>query len=162
MSTVSQPADDTMVERITHAQAAALLGCHPSNIAKLVKKGHLTATGVRGPDPSLDLDEVVQLREQRIEAERQRRLRYDRVDPRPQGPPAELGDHEWLSVPQVALRLGRTQQAVRARAQRGTIPHERHDGRIWIRADHLEVWQQARRVTGPDALPKSAPEVATH
>lgn len=135
-------------QRITHAQAAALLGCHPSNIAKLVKKGRLTATGVRGPDPSLELDEVVQLREERIKAEQERRLRYDRTDPRPHGPPAELGDHDWLSVEQVAQRLGVTGQSVRARAKRGTIPHMRHGKRIWVRADHLEVWANAQ-TAGP-------------
>lgn len=138
---------DRPVERITHAQAAALLGCHPSNIAKLVKKGHLTSTGLRGPGVgTLDLDEVVQLREERIKAERERRLRYDRVDPRPQGPPAELGDFEWLTPDQVGQRLGITGTSVRFRAARGTIPHVRAGKRIWIRADHLKVWSQARRV----------------
>ena len=68
---------------------------------------------------------MVKLREERLQGERERRLRYDRVDPQREGPPAELGDHEWLSIGQVAQRLGRTESAVRARAARGTIPHVR-------------------------------------
>ncbi|ROR91145.1 helix-turn-helix domain-containing protein [Nocardioides aurantiacus] len=136
----------TVEERITHRQAAALLGCHPSNIAKLVEKGQLTSTGMRGPGVgTLDLVEVVQLREERIKAEQQRRWRYDRIDPRPQGPPAELGDFEWLTPDQVGQRLGITGTSVRFRAARGTIPHTRVGKRIWIRADHLEVWINARK-----------------
>lgn len=132
-------------QRITHAQAADLLGCHVSNISKLVAKGQLHTTGLRGPGVgTLDLDEVLRLREERIKAEQERRLRYDRVDPQRKGPPAELGDHEWLSVAQVAQRIGRLETAVRLRAQRGTIPHVRYGKRIWVRADHLEVWANAR------------------
>lgn len=142
------------VQRITHAQAAALLGCHTSNVAKLVKKGHLASTGVRGPGGgTLDLIEVVALREERLHAEAERRLRYDRVDPQRARPPAVLGDHDWLSVPQVAARLGVTEQSVRGRAQRGTIPHTRHGKRIWVRADHLEVWMAARAAAGAHDVP---------
>ena len=141
------------VERITHAQAAALLGCTTSGVSKFVMKGQLSSTGLRGPGVgTLDLVQVVRLREERLKAERERRLRYDRVDPQRDRPPTELGDHEWLSVEQVAQRLGRTESAVRARAARGTIPHVRHGKRIWIRADHLGVWIKARVVKGPDDL----------
>lgn len=137
--------DDEPVERITHAQAAALLSCHPSNIAKLVKKGRLNSTGMRGPGAgTLDIEQVVQLREERLQAEAERRLRFDRTDPRPQGPPPELGDHDWLTPDQAGARLGITGTSVRFRAARGTIPHVRHGKRIWIRADHLEVWSHAR------------------
>ena len=142
------------VERITHAQAGDLLGTHTSTVAKLVMRGVLTSTGARGPNGgTLALAQVLALREERARAEAERRLRYDRVDPPRHGPPPELGDADWLSVAQVARRLGVTEQAVRARAQRGAIPHTRHGKRIWVRSDHLEVWVAARTTAGPDDVP---------
>lgn len=142
------------VERISHAQAASLLGVHTCTVAKFVAKGALTSTGVRGPGPgTLDLTQVLALREERLRAEAERRLRYDRVDPQRKPPPPELGDADWLSIAQVARRLGVTEQAVRARAQRGTIPHTRDRKRIWVRSDHLEVWLAARTTACADDVP---------
>ena len=37
-----------MSEGVTYEQAAAILGCHFSNVAKLIRKGDLTSTGKRG------------------------------------------------------------------------------------------------------------------
>ena len=37
-----------MSDGLTYEQAAAILGCHVSNVAKLVRKGDLTSTGKRG------------------------------------------------------------------------------------------------------------------
>jgi len=37
-----------MSRGLTYEQAAAILGCHFSNVAKLVRKGELTSTGKRG------------------------------------------------------------------------------------------------------------------
>ena len=140
--------DTETVERITHAQAATLLGCHTRTISKLVQQGRLTSTGARGPGVgALDLDQVLQLRERRAQAAAARRLRYD---PRRHGPPDD--EHEWLDPTQVAERLGVTDKAVHARARRGTIPHVRCGRRVWIRADHLKVWQRARQVTGSGDL----------
>lgn len=147
----AHPDEQEPAQRITHRQAAQLLSCHISNITKLLAKGQLHSVGFRSAGVgTLDLDEVLALREARLQAEREKRLRYDRVDPPRKGPPAHLGDHDWLSVEQVALRLDRTESAVRDRARRGTIPHVRDGKRTWIRADHLEVWQRARQVTGPE------------
>jgi hypothetical protein len=36
-----------MSPRLTYEQAAAILGCHFSNVAKLVRKGDLTSSGKR-------------------------------------------------------------------------------------------------------------------
>lgn len=95
--------DERPIERITHRQAAVLLSCSTSGVSKLVMKGQLASTGTRGPGVGiLDLQQVVRLRETRLQAEMERRLRYDRIDPQRERPPAELGDHEWLSVEQVA------------------------------------------------------------
>lgn len=132
--------NDEPVERITHAQAAALLGCHVSNISKLVQTGQLVSIGRCGPGAgTLDRAQVEQVAAERAVAEAEGRLRYDRVDPQRKGPPPELGDHEWLTPDQVGQRLGVTGTAVRFRAARNSIPHIRHGKRIWIRADHLEV-----------------------
>ena len=38
----------TMFTQISYEQAAAILGCHVSNVAKLVTKGELTSSGKRG------------------------------------------------------------------------------------------------------------------
>lgn len=128
-----------------------MLGCHTSLISKLVRRGDLTATGRRGPGVgTLDRAQVARLRDERARAEAERRLRYDRVDPQRKGPPAELGDHEWLTPDQVGHRLGVTGTSVRSRAGRGTIPHIRHGRRIWIRADHLETWSGTRATLGPE------------
>jgi len=59
-----------MLARISYNQAAAILGCHVSNVAKLVAKGELTSTGKRGA--SLDLAQVEALGERRA-AEREER-----------------------------------------------------------------------------------------
>jgi len=37
-----------MSDGVTYEQAAAILGCHFSNVAKLIRKGDLTSTGKRG------------------------------------------------------------------------------------------------------------------
>ena len=45
-----------MSRRVTYEQAGAILGCHVSNVAKLVTKGQLASTGQRGG--SFDQDQV--------------------------------------------------------------------------------------------------------
>lgn len=140
---------DEPVERITHAQAAVLLGCHISNIGKLVGKGQLHSTGMRGPGVgTLDLDEVLHLREQRARLVASRRAAEEAR--RQHDPPAD--GNEWLTTAQVAERLGVTRGAVTSRVRHDTVPHVRRGKRVWIRADHLEVWQRAKLVAGPDDL----------
>ena len=80
-----------MPQGITYAEAAATLGCHVSNVAKLIRKGDLTSTGKRGA--SLSREQVEALAERRA-AERAARAarpprKYQRVDVRPDD------DHEW-------------------------------------------------------------------
>jgi hypothetical protein len=45
-----------MLTQISYKQAAAILGCHVSNVAKLAAKGELTSSGKRGG--SLDRERV--------------------------------------------------------------------------------------------------------
>ncbi len=40
-----------MSERISYAEAAEILGCHFSNVAKLIRKGHLRSERRRGAAP---------------------------------------------------------------------------------------------------------------
>ena len=52
-----------MSQGLTYEQAAAILGCHFSNVAKLIRKGDLTSTGKRGA--SLNREQVEALAERR-------------------------------------------------------------------------------------------------
>ena len=129
-------------EWITYEQAAAILGCHFSNVAKLIRKGDLTSTGKRGA--SLNREQVEALAERRA-AERAAKAarpprKYQRVDHRPDH------DHEWLSVRQVAELLGVTRPAVMGRIHRGKLPSVENGGRYWVRRDHLEQVEAARLV----------------
>jgi hypothetical protein len=71
--------------RISYEQAAVILGCHCSNVAKLIRKGELTSTGKRGA--SLSREQVEALAERRTAELAARAARsprkYQRVDPRP-------------------------------------------------------------------------------
>lgn len=126
-----------MPDRITYEQAADILGCHVSNVAKLIRKGHLTSTGRRGA--SLDRGQVEQLRDQRAEAPPPTPPR-PRVDHRPDN------EHDWLSPGHVAVLLGVTPQAVRQRIRRGRLPAVENGGRLWVRRDLLEQVEAARLV----------------
>jgi hypothetical protein len=93
-----------MLAQISYAQAAAILGCHVSYVAKLVVKGDLTSLGKRGG--SLDREKVEALAVRRAEERAARATRppraYQRIDHRPDH------EHEWLSPSQVAKLLGVT------------------------------------------------------
>ncbi len=130
---------------LTYEQAAAILGCHVSNVVKLVTKGQLTSRG-RVRDGALDRSEVEALAQRRAQerealAARPRR-KHQRMDPRPDH------EHEWLSPRQVAELLGVTRPAVQARIHRGTLPAVGIGGRFWVRRDLLEQVEAARLVGG--------------
>jgi len=99
-----------MSQGLTYEQAAAILGCHFSNVAKLIRKGELTSTGKRGA--SLSRAQVEALAERRAAVRAARPApsprRYKRVDHRPDH------EHEWLSPRQVAELLGFLGQRSRA------------------------------------------------
>jgi len=131
-----------MSKGVTYEEPAAILGCHISNIAKLIRKGDLTSTGKRGA--SLSREQVEALAERRA-AEREAkaarpRRRYERMDFRP------VHEHEWLSPRQVAELLGVTRPAVQKRIHRGKLPAVKNGGRVWVRRDHLEQVEAARLV----------------
>ncbi len=126
-----------MSERITYEQAATILGCHVSNVAKLIRKGHLTSTGRRGA--SLDRGEVERLRDQRAQTP-------PPTPPRPSVDHRPDTVHDWLSPAHVATLLGVTPQAVRQRIHRGRLPAAENGGRLWVRRDHLEQVEAARLV----------------
>ena len=129
-----------MSEWVTYQQAAHLLGCHISNVPKLVARGKLASTGKRGR--SFSRDQVEDLARRRA-AEREARAsrpprKYQRVDHRP-----DL-DHEWLTTSQVAVLLGVTKPAVVGRITRDRLPAVRNGGRLWVRRDLLEQVEAAR------------------
>ena len=129
-----------MSEWVTYQQAAYILGCHVSNVPKLVARGELTSTGKRGR--SFARDQVEDLARRRA-AEREARTarpprKYQRVDHRP-----DL-DHEWLTTSQVAELLGVTKPAVVGRITRDRLPAVRNGGRLWVRRDLLEQVEAAR------------------
>jgi len=81
-------------QRLIYEEAAATLGCHFSNVAKLIRNGGLTSTGKRGA--SLNRVQVAALTERRA-AERAARTarsqrKYRRLDH------CADADHEWLSL----------------------------------------------------------------
>lgn len=123
-----------------------MLGCHLSEVARLVKSGGLMSSYkdrvVRGG--SLRRVDVLALRRARLRDELQGILRYDRTDPPRKGPPVGLGEQRWLSVRQVAQRLGVSESSIRERAKRGTIPHVRHGNRIWIAESSLDTTPRCR------------------
>jgi excisionase family DNA binding protein len=125
---------------ITYAEAADVLGCHVSNVPKLIHKGHLKSQG-RVRSGSLHLHEVEALAEER----RRTRESYvrkphtrKRVDNRPDF------DHEWLTASQVDRLLGVTRPAVTKRIQRERLPAVQSGGRWWVRRDLLEQVEAAR------------------
>ena len=132
-----------MSHALTYQPAAAILGCHVSNVAKLVTKDQLTSHGhIR--DGALDRSEVEALAERRAQQREaltaRPRRKYQRVDHRPDS------DHEWLSPRQVAELLGVTRPAVQGRIHRGTLPATENGGRFWVRRDLLEQFEAARLV----------------
>ena len=111
-----------MSQGLTYEQAAAILGCHFSNMAKLIRKGDLTSMGRRGaslsrsrPWPSVALLSKLPTRPGHRASTSVLTIAPD-------------GEHEWLSPRQVAELLGVTRPAVRARIHRGTLPAVENGG----------------------------------
>lgn len=138
-------------DRVTYAQAAQVLGCHVSNVPRLVARGELVSHGRRGTPGSLLRSDVEQLATRRREA---RQGATGAAEQRPTPPtyepdPAVHGQYEWLSVAQAAVLVGLSEMAIRKRVKRGTMPHVRVDdgtrhGRVWIRADHARIAANVR------------------
>jgi hypothetical protein len=124
---------------ITQAQAAELLGCHVSRVAKLVAKGELISRGRHGR-ASLDRDQVLELR-----AKRERRAQAPRKPPRRRTGRFEPPDaeHDWLTSAQAAVLLGFSSVAVNKRCRRGRLPFVEKAGRRWFRRDNLELVKHA-------------------
>ena len=111
-------------ERVTYAEAAAILGCHFSNVAKLIRKGHLSSTRRRdGALLRADV-EALALRRQQQRAKPRQGPTLRGVDHRPDT------KHKWLTAPQVAALVGLTSQAITKRIRRGTMPGVMNRGRI--------------------------------
>jgi len=125
---------------LTYEEAAAILGCHFSSVAKPIRKGEVTSTGRRGASSN----------RAQVEALAERAL--PGVRPEPAGHPRKYQrlalrphrDHEWLSPRLVAELLGVTRPAVRGRIHRGTLPTVENGGRFWVRRDLLEQVEAAR------------------
>jgi hypothetical protein len=131
-----------MLAQISYNQAAAILGCHVSNVAKLAAEGELTSSGKRGG--SLDRAQVLALADNHV-ADREARAsrpprRHQRIDHRPDQV------HQWLSPRQVAGLLGVTSYSVRRRIYRDRLPAVKSGGRLWVRRDLLEQVEAARLV----------------
>jgi excisionase family DNA binding protein len=129
-----------MTDVVTYQDAANILGCHVSNVPKLIRKGELTSTGKRGGSFNRDQVEALAARREAEGQERAKRpaRKYQRLDYRPDQ------NHDWLSPRQVAELLGFTSQGVRHRIHRGKLPAVESGGRFWVRYDHLELVERAR------------------
>ena len=139
------PVDPGDYSWITQPQAAEILGCHVSLVAKLVARGELTSRGRHGR-ASLDRDQVLELR-----AEREQRAQAPKKPPRKHTgrfEPTEV-EHDWLTSVQAAELLGVSVVAVNKRCRRGRLPFVEKDGRRWFRRDHLELVKKADLVKRP-------------
>jgi hypothetical protein len=123
-----------MSEWITAREAAEILGVHMSNIPKLARRGELTRRATR---PVILRADVEALRDRRAEAK-------SGVGATTPQPPDD--DHHWLDSDAAATMMGVGRVAVNARARRGRLPSEKHDGRRWFRRDHLELVKRADEV----------------
>ena len=85
-----------MSRGVTYEQAAAILGCHFSNVAKLIHKGDLTSTGKRGA--SLDRSKLRLSPNAALLTEQ----------PRPPGQPASISGWTFAPIRTTSgCRLGR-------------------------------------------------------
>lgn len=123
-------------DRVTYAQAATILGCHISNVPKLVHDGKLTSTGQR--NAALDRRQVEAVARERAQeraaaAARAEQRRTPTPDPRPDP------IHDWLTCPEAAEIIGITPQAVAKRLRAEKMPGVFHGGQWWIQAQHAWV-----------------------
>jgi helix-turn-helix protein len=129
---------------ITQVEAARILGlASVSGIPKLVGRGMLHPRETARRYPSLDKREVQALARRRArhkaEVVERRRQREPQTDSRPDT------DHDWLSPSEVAALVGITTPGVMKRIHSGRLPATHNARRWWIRADHLELVERARR-----------------
>jgi hypothetical protein len=139
-----------MSEWVTHEQAAAIFGCHRSNVGKFIQRGELTSRKAANRKlPSLDRAQVEVVAVRRSQ-EREARAsapprRYQRVDHRPDDV------HEWLSTRQVAELLGVTKGAVVRRINPERLPAVENGGRIWCGEITWSRWRRHGWLVRPAA-----------
>ena len=124
MSTRWLPLGQTaLMDRLTHAEAAALLGVHEGTVARMVRRGELK-TPAKWAKAALSQAEV-------------ERLSLARWSP---------GSATWLTIAQAAEVFGVTPPRVRQLANSGRLPYERSPaGRRLFRPAQVAVIARARR-----------------
>jgi excisionase family DNA binding protein len=128
-------------ERVTYEQAADVLGCHVSNVPKLIQRGLLTSE--RRRDGALERAQVEAL----ARSPRGSRCAAQGATALPALGHRPDADHDWLSVRQVAELLGVTKPAVIGRIHPERLPAVENGGRLWVRRDLLEQVEAARLVS---------------
>ena len=127
---------------VTYDTAAAILGCHVSNVPKLIRKGELTSTGKRGV--CLNRKQVEALAHLRAAEREERASRtprmYQRIDHCPDH------DHDWLSPGRSPNSSGSPSRRPSAASTASGLPAVENGGRFWVRRDHLEQVEAARLV----------------
>ena len=114
-------------DRMTHAEAAELLGVHPGSVARWVVAGTLRPISPYAKAGLL-----------RADVERLSLARW------------REGDPSWLTAAQVAERLGVTRPRVYQLSDAGRLPYERTpDGRRLYRPGQVNVIVRARRKRFP-------------
>ncbi len=122
---VSRPSDG-----VTQAQAAEVLGVHPTTVARLVRAGELTAYGSPHARRRLSRAEVEALALSRHPS---------------RGKHRRDGDGYWVGRAEAARILGVTPGRVSQLVKAERIPHERAaDGSRVFRRQQLEVVANAR------------------
>lgn len=136
-------------EWVTYAEAAAIIGCGRSVVARLVARGELVGRGrqERRQLPSISRASAVEVAAQRATAQAEStQVAEERRRARPEVLPPDDGE-VWLSATEAGLVLGMTSLGVRYRAIHGLIPSTRRGQRWWFRRDHVEQAARSPRVS---------------
>ncbi|GAA1909530.1 hypothetical protein GCM10009737_08530 [Nocardioides lentus] len=122
---------------VTQVEAARRLGCSPSHVQTLLRRGQL----VRRPGPrdrgtpsvgAASVDELAGVLEE------QRAARAAAAARRAvHGSPPD-DEHVWLDTDETAAVLGLSRPWVKARARQGRIPATKYGGKWWVRREHAE------------------------
>lgn len=134
---------------ISRKEAARRLGCDPSTLAGMIRRGEVKAAPLPAGatrrvrrEPSIDA-ESVELLLQRREVERTRALEREAERVARRSPPDD--GQAWLTMTETAVLVGLSRTRIRQRIDAGRIPATRHGDRWWIRRQDAEVVANARR-----------------
>jgi excisionase family DNA binding protein len=126
---------------VSAAEAARAVGCSQSVILRAANRGEIVQRKVERQRPSLSRPSVQAFQQTWAARLRERAERRER---RPASWPPD-DEHTWLTTREVADLLGVSRSRVDQLARAERLPVVRRAGRHWFRADHLQLFRNARR-----------------